>query len=219
MRTSFFAATALLSLTLAACDGAEAGSAEQEAVATFQSSVSGKAVVGQAAPTFSLPDLDAKPVNLADHKGKYVVLEWFNPGCPFVKHVWDEDVMPPTVKAALASEDTVWLGINSGSPGKQGTGVEANRSAAKKWDISHTILLDETGIVGKAYNAKTTPHMYIVDPEGTLVYNGAIDDAPMGRKSGEPVNYVNAAFTDLRGGEAVGTAQTVPYGCSVKYGS
>ena len=98
--------------------------------------------------------------------------------------------------------------------------METNKKAASKWDIEHDILIDETGIVGKAYGAKTTPHMYIVDPDGTLVYNGAIDDAPMGRKGeGAPVNYVDNALGDLSGGAAVGTSQTVPYGCSVKYDS
>ena len=207
-----------LALSLAACSSAEAGP-EDAAISAFPVTVSGKAQVGDAAPEFELPNLQAQPVKLSDFRGKYVVLEWFNPGCPFVKYVWDEDVMPPTVTAALSRGDAVWIGINSGAPGLQGHGVDANTSAAKKWDIAHTILLDETGAVGRAYGAKTTPHMYIVDPEGKLVYNGAIDDAPMGRKTGAPVNYVNAAMGKLWEGQAVGTPQTAPYGCSVKYGS
>lgn len=217
MRTARTSLVALV-LALTACSSAEAGP-EDAAISAFPAKVSGTAAVGSPAPDFELPDLSAQPVKLSDFKGKTVVLEWFNPGCPFVKYAWEEAVMPPTVKSALERPDTVWLAINSGAPGKQGHGVETNQQAAGKWNIEHKILLDEQGLVGKAYDAKTTPHMYVVDPAGVLVYNGAIDDAPMGRKSGEPVNYVDAALGDLTGGQPVGTARTQPYGCSVKYGS
>lgn len=218
VRSSFVALALALALPLGACASAEAG-AEDAAITAFAAKVSGAAKVGAAAPDFELPDLAAQPVKLSDFKGKTVVLEWFNPGCPFVKYAWEEQVMPPTVKAALERPDTVWIAINSGAPGKQGHGVSTNRDAAGKWNIEHKILLDESGVVGKAYGAKTTPHMYVVDPAGVLVYDGAIDDAPMGRKEGAPVNYVGAALTDLTAGQPVGTAKTQPYGCSVKYGS
>lgn len=208
-----------LSALLGACTPAEAGPADA-AITAFSTSVSGTAVVGQPAPDFELPTLAAEPVKLSSLQGQTVILEWFNPGCPFVKHVWDEDVMPPTVKKALERGNVTWLAINSSAPGKQGHGVATNSKAKEKWDIDHRVLLDETGVVGKAYDAKTTPQMYIIDPAGVLVYDGAIDDAPLGRKKGgEPVNYVNIAMDDLAAGNAVGTAQTQPYGCSVKYGS
>jgi len=209
---------ALASL-LGACAPAEAGPADA-AISAFSPTVSGTAVVGQPAPDFELPTLAAEPVKLSSLQGKTVILEWFNPGCPFVKHVWTEDVMPPTVKQALERGNVTWLAINSSAPGKQGHGVETNTTAKEKWNIEHHVLLDPTGVVGKAYDAKTTPQMFIIDPAGVLVYDGAIDDAPLGRKKkGDPLNYVNLAMDDLAGGKAVGTPQTQPYGCSVKYGS
>ncbi|MFO7567370.1 MAG: redoxin domain-containing protein [Enhygromyxa sp.] len=136
--------------------------------------------VGEPAPGFSLPDLDGETVSLADFAGKTVVLEWFNPDCPFVKFAHGEGPL-----ASMATEQrkagVVWLAINSGAPGKQGTGVERNREAASEWTMEHPLLLDEDGKVGHAYGATTTPHMFVIDGEGKLVYAGGLDNAPLGR--------------------------------------
>lgn len=141
------------------------------------------ATLGEAAPAFSLPDLDGKTVSLADFIGKTIVLEWFNPDCPFVKYAHGEGPL-----AGLAAEQTkagvVWIAINSGAPGKQGAGAERNREAAKEWTMEHPILLDEDGKVGHAYGATSTPHMFVIDPAGKLVYAGGLDNAPLGRVDG-----------------------------------
>jgi hypothetical protein len=171
---------------------------------------------GQVAPSFSLPDLDGHPVSLESYRGKTVVLEWFNPGCPFVKYAHESSVALATM-AADRSDDVTWLAINSGAPGKQGEGVALNREAAALWKMTHKVLMDPEGIAGQAYGARTTPHMYIVDTEGMVVYAGALDNAPMGRNDSTHINYIEKALDDLKAGRAVQTPQTKPYGCSVKY--
>jgi peroxiredoxin len=141
------------------------------------------AKLGEPAPAFSLTDLDGKTVSLADFAGKTVVLEWFNPGCPFVKYAHGEGPL-----AGMAGEQTkagvVWLAINSSAPGKQGHDREENRKAATEWKMEHPILLDEDGKVGHAYGATTTPHMFVIDGTGKLVYAGGLDNAPLGRVDG-----------------------------------
>lgn len=132
-----------------------------------------KAKLGEAAPNFSLPDVDGTIHSLEQHNGKVVVLEWFNPGCPFVKAAYDKDVVQEL--SALHASDTVWLRINSGSAGKQGAGADENRRAARKWDIEGPVLLDASGAVGKAYGAKTTPQVVVIDTEGMVRFNGALD--------------------------------------------
>lgn len=178
------------------------------------------AEVGAPAPDFALPDLDGKTVKLSDHRGKVVVLEWFNPGCPFVVASHTRG----TLKGAAARErgrGVVWLAVNSGAPGKQGHGAEVNRAAAKDWGMDHPLLLDESGDVGQAYGATNTPHMYVVDAKGTLVYAGAIDNSPDGERAspqgGTLVEYVTAALEDVRAGRPVRTPRTKAYGCGVKY--
>jgi peroxiredoxin len=178
-------------------------------------------VVGKPAPDFTLKDLGGKEVKLSAYKGKVVVLEWINPGCPFVKK---SHTVGSLVDAAKRhSGDAVWLAVNSGAAGKQGADVAANTEAAKAWSLSHPILRDETGKVGKAYGATNTPNMYVIDKTGTVVYAGAIDNSPDGEGKSAPggklVNYVDAALSDLAAGRPVQTAVTKPYGCSVKYGS
>jgi peroxiredoxin len=142
------------------------------------------AKVGEPAPAFSLPDLDGKQVSLADFAGKTVVLEWFNPDCPFVKYAHDGD----GPLASLANEQTkagvVWLAINSGASGKQGAGAERSKQAKAEWKLEHPILIDEDGKVGHLYGAQTTPHMFVIDAGGKLVYAGALDNAPLGRVEG-----------------------------------
>jgi peroxiredoxin len=165
------------------------------------------AVVGQPAPAFRAPDLTGKPVSLADFKGKTVVLEWHNFGCPFVQKHYGAKV--------------VWLSINSthsGHPDYQ-TPEALAKELARFGATPTRFLMDESGTVGLAYGAKVTPHMYVIDPAGKLVYNGAIDD----KRSANPEdvktsrNLLAAALDELRAGKPVSNAVNVPYGCTIKY--
>lgn len=184
------------------------------------SSSADRAELGGKVKDFTLKDTDGKEHKLSDYtkKGKIVVLEWFNPGCPFVvRHHANATTMMDTFKA-FKDKDVVWLAINSGAPGKQGHGVELNARKKKDWGIEYPILIDESGEVGKYFGARTTPHMYIVSADNTLVYMGAIDDDPRGNKA-ESTNYVADALTAHLAGKDVEEPETRPYGCSVKYGS
>lgn len=169
------------------------------------------------APDFSLRDTDGKTLALASFRGKTVVLEWFNPGCPFVKYAHETGPLKDMAEKKM-SEGIVWLSINSGAAGKQGAGVDTNKKARQAWAIASPVLIDDSGEVGKAYGAKTTPHMYVIDAQGSIVYRGALDNAPLGKApAGGYVNYVDAALTALAAGEPVKLAETQSYGCSVKY--
>jgi len=176
--------------------------------------------VGQQAPNFKLNDINGKVVSLSDFKGKTVVLEWHNPGCPFVKKHYSSGNMQKT-QAAARKAGAVWLTINSGAPGKQGhmSGAEARTLIAQQKAQPSAYLLDPKGVVGKGYDAKTTPHMYIVDPNGRLVYAGGIDDKATSDAAdiAGARNHVLAALGELKGGKAVSVASSRPYGCSVKY--
>lgn len=173
---------------------------------------------GDKAPDFTLKATDGTEHSLATilEEGNVVVLEWFNPDCPFIKkHHANHKTMDETF-AAVADEKVVWLGINSGAPGQQGAGWERNQKAHKDFEMTFPVLMDESGEVGKAYGAKTTPHMFIIAPDGTVAYNGAIDDDRSAGKLGE-TNYVAAALAEMAAGQEVSTPETQPYGCSVKY--
>ena len=176
--------------------------------------------VGDAAPDFTLRDLDGAPVHLADLKGRIVVLEWFNPGCPFVKASHTKGSLVDAA-ARATREGVVWLAINSAAPGKQGAGVEVNKAARTEWRLAHPILLDESGAVGKAYGATNTPHLMVIDQDGLLVYRGAVDNSPDGERGapegGRLVEYAAVAVEDLRAGKPIRVAQTKAYGCGVKY--
>jgi peroxiredoxin len=180
------------------------------------------AKVGAPAPDFTLTDLDGATVKLSDFKGKTVVLEWFNPGCPYVVASHTKGSLVGAA-ARAKKNGVVWLAINSGAPRKQGHGLESNRAAAKKWNMNHPILLDERGTVGKAYGATNTPHMYVIDASGTLRYRGAIDNSPDGEglspKGGTLIRYVDVALEDLAAGRPIQTTDTKAYGCSVKFAS
>jgi len=174
---------------------------------------------GDKAPDFTLKDTTGQEHQLANYlkEGKTVVLEWFNPDCPFiVKHHQNHKTMNESY-AKVKGHDVVWLAINSGAEGKQGHGLERNRKAVKDYGIPFPVLLDPSGRVGKAYGAKTTPHMYVITAEGVVAYSGAIDDDRSAAKLGE-TNHVLAALHDLMQGNNVQVAETKPYGCSVKYG-
>jgi len=178
------------------------------------------APVGKPAPNFSLPDLDGHAVSLADFKGKVVVLEWFNPQCPFVRAAHTKGSLVDAAKRAQA-RGVVWLAINSGGPGKQGHGVEANRKGIEQFGLGHPVLLDEDGRVGRSYGAQRTPHVFVIDEAGTLVYAGAVDSAPDGEgevpDGGVLVRYVDQAIEELAQKKPVSVPSTKPYGCSVKY--
>ena len=177
-----------------------------------------KAEVGKAAPAFTLTDIHGKEVSLGDFKGKTVVLEWFNPGCPFVKRVHLENgPMPAMVKKHVASGG-VWLAINSGAPGKQGTGKEANLQALKDYSINWPLLMDEAGTVGRQYEATKTPHVYVINGEGTLVYAGGVDSTKGAGYGKEAyTNYLQNALDSVAAGTPLKVSSTPAWGCSVKY--
>ncbi len=174
---------------------------------------------GQKATDFKLTDASGKTVQLSDFKGKTVVLEWNNPGCPFVQRHYEGNMQK--TQAAAKAGGVVWLTINSGAPGKQGymEGAAAQKWVGEKKATPAHYLLDPKGIVGKGYAAKTTPHMYIIDGAGVLRFQGGIDDKPAARveEMGSARNHVLAALNEIKAGKPVSVAQTTPYGCSVKY--
>ncbi len=175
---------------------------------------------GDAAPEFTLTDTAGKEVSLADYQGKIVVLEWLNYGCPFVKKHYDSGNLPSLQKRYTA-KDVVWLSINSSAEGKQGymPGQELAEASEKRGNKATAILLDTDGKVGKAYGARTTPHMYVIGKDGRLAYMGALDDKPTTDQSdlGEATNYVAAAVDALMAGGGVEVTKVKPYGCGVKY--
>lgn len=176
--------------------------------------------VGQPAPNFKLNDANGKVVTLSDFRGKPVVLEWHNPGCPFVRKHYDSGNMQKT-QAAAREAGFVWLTINSGAPGKQGhmDGAEARALVAEEKAHPSAYLLDPKGVVGRGYGATTTPHMYLIDAQGTLVYAGGIDDKPTSDEADIPKarNHVLAAVGEVKAGKPVSVSWSRPYGCSVKY--
>lgn len=173
------------------------------------------AKIGEQAPGFELKDVNGKAVKLADYKGKTVVLDWFNPECPVcAMHYRGESVQK--LAAKYKDKGVVFLAINSTGNGIPGAGAERNTAAKKEWKVEFPILLDEAGNVGKSYGAKTTPHCFVIDSKGTLVYAGAIDNGTPGKVGS--VNYVEKALEQTLKGETVSTAETKSYGCAVHYG-
>lgn len=169
------------------------------------------------APDFTLSDLDGNQMTLSGLRGKIVVLEWFNPGCPFVRYAHGEGPLRDLAARHIANGVT-WLAINSSAPGKQGHGVELNRKAQGDWKMGHPILIDEKGTVGRAYNARTTPLMVVIDARGSIAYRGALDNAPLGKVPSEGhQNFVDLALAAVAAGRPVDVAETKSYGCSVKY--
>ncbi|MFV3127764.1 redoxin domain-containing protein [Niveispirillum sp. KHB5.9] len=178
------------------------------------------AVIGKAAPAFTGTNVDGAAVSLADYKGKLVILEWTNHGCPFVRKHYDSGNMQ-AVQAEAVAAGAVWLNVISSAPGEQGNVTPADakaRAASEKWSATTTIL-DPTGAIGRAYAAKTTPHLFIIGKDGTLLYDGAIDDKPTADKADIPgaKNYVRAALADIAAGKPVAVSSSRAYGCSVKY--
>ena len=168
--------------------------------------------VGDTAPGFTLTDSAGDKISLSDFKGKVVVLEWLNPDCPFVQRHYKAGTMK-NLATKYDTQGVVWLTINSTNY----MDAAANAKFKTANHLSYPILVDQSGEVGHLYGAMTTPHMYIIDGEGQLVYIGAIDDDPRGNKDAPKTNYVAAALDEVQAGKAVTTAETKPYGCSVKY--
>jgi hypothetical protein len=176
--------------------------------------------VGAPAPDFTLIDIDGKTHTLSDYRGKMVVLEWVNPECPFVvKHYESGNI--PKLQVSATGDGVVWLAINSGHPGAQG---DFDPAQVKAWQTRtgsapSAYFRDQDGAVGRLYGAKTTPHMYVIMADGTLVYNGAIDSIRSVNRAdiAKAENYVVSALAAVAKGEQVKDAATRPYGCSVKY--
>lgn len=177
-------------------------------------------VIGKTAPQFTVTDSNGKSHSLSAYKGKTVVLEWTNDGCPYVKKHYGAGNMQKLQKEIVAAGG-VWLSIISSAPGKQGyvKGAEANALTSARGASPTAVLLDPVGAVGRAYEAQTTPHMFVIDPAGTLRYMGAIDDQPTTDASAMAAarNYVREAFNAVASGGKVAETATDPYGCSVKY--
>ena len=192
------------------------------ALASFGSAALAQAVVGQPAPAFTATDVTGKTVSLADFKGRHVVLEWVNPGCPYVQKHYNAANMQATQMAATA-QGVVWLAVSTTAldhadykpPAELAAWMKAQKAAAT------TTLMDSDGAIGRAYGARTTPHMYVVNPAGTLVYVGAIDSKPTANPAdiAGATNHVKVALAETLAGKPVSVASTRPYGCSVKYPS
>jgi hypothetical protein len=180
------------------------------------------AVVGEPAPDFEVIDANGTMRSLSEFEGQFVILEWLNHGCPFIQKHYNGNNMQALQKK-YTDQDVVWLSVISSAPGTQGY-MEADeaRQSIEDHNASPTaILLDPEGEMGHAYDSRVTPHMFIIDPDGVLRYNGAIDDKPSARPSSleGAHNYIDAAMSSLMNGEEVDVKTNTPYGCSVKYGS
>jgi peroxiredoxin len=182
--------------------------------------VHAEAEIGKPAPAFTLPSCESKSVSLADFKGKVVVLEWTNYGCPFVvKHYGSGNMQK--LQADATAKGVIWLSICSSAPKQQGhaTPADALKACTEKNSAATAYLIDESGATGRAYGAKRTPEMYVINADGILVYHGAIDD----KKSADPAdiatakNFVAAAIEETLAGKPVSTPETEAYGCSIKY--
>ncbi len=187
---------------------------------TSASPAQAAAIVGQPAPAFTLGDTAGKSHSLAGYQGKWVVLEWVNFECPFVQKHYGSGNMQKLQRATTA-KGAVWLSVNSSAAGKQGNyPKETVLAMLKERSAAPTAyLLDLEGNAGRAYGAKTTPHMFIIDPKGTLVYAGGIDDKPTTEAADVPTakNYVQTALDEGQAGKPISTPTSTPYGCSVKY--
>jgi hypothetical protein len=177
--------------------------------------------VGQTAPDFTLTDINGQTHTLSSFRGKVVVLEWVNQECPFVVKHYDKSGNMPATQKLAREQGVIWLAINSGHPGAQGDFDKGKVEAwMQKTGAAPTAYFrDQTGKVGKLYDARTTPHMFVINTDGVLVYAGGIDDIRSANPNdiAKATNYVKAALADLQAGREVQTKRSQPYGCSVKY--
>jgi peroxiredoxin len=186
------------------------------------------AALGKPAPDFTLNDTEGQSVKLSSLRGKTVILEWFNPDCPFIKYAHTQGPLKDFAQR-VSNDKVVWFDVNSAAAGKQGAGAERNRQAKTEYGITHRILLDESGKVGHSYGAQKTPHLFVIDPKGVLVYRGGVDNAPIGKVDDQrphlPGNaasalekYLDYALADLAAKKPLRLPDTPSYGCTVKYG-
>ena len=209
-------------LLAAGCSGSEAKgpASTNTSPAPADAAAAAPAEIGKPAPSFSGTDVDGKQRALGEFAGKVVVLEWNNPECPFVKKHYGSGNMQALQKE-LTGKGVVWVSVSSSAAGKQGhmDGAAAKAMIADKGASPSVYLLDHAGTIGRMYGAKTTPHMYVIDPKGTLVYAGGIDDKPTANPEDVKTakNHVRAAVDEVLAGKPVTLASTQPYGCSVKY--
>ncbi|WP_288253584.1 thioredoxin family protein [uncultured Hydrogenophaga sp.] len=177
------------------------------------------AAVGQAAPDFTLTDTAGKPVKLSDFRGKHVVLEWNNPGCPFVRKHYQGNMQ--ALQKEAADKGVVWLAINSTEDASSDylTPPQLGRWMSEQKAAPTATLMDEDGKVGRAYAARVTPHMYVIDPQGKLAYAGGIDSIPSARVDDIPkaTNYIRQAMTEIAAGKPLSVTTSRPYGCTIKY--
>ncbi len=189
-------------------------------VAAFVASSANAAPPGNLAPAFKEVNTAGKEIQLSDFAGKTVILEWTNDGCPFVQKHYNSRNMQNTQEAAM-KEGAIWISVISSKPGSQGyaDAARANKLTADRGAKPAHVLLDPDGSMGRAYGAKTTPHMYVITPDGKIAYNGAIDSIKSNRVEDIPkaTNYVLTGLTNLKAGKQPDPALTVPYGCDVKY--
>jgi peroxiredoxin len=192
------------------------------ATAAATASTAAPATVGQPAPAFTAQDTSGKTVSLADFRGKHVVLEWTNPGCPYVVKHYGSGNMQGTQREATA-KGVVWLTVNSTAADSRDFRKPADMAAwmQQQKAAATATLIDADGKVGRAFGARTTPHLYVIDPQGKLVYAGAIDNKPTANPAdvATATNHVKVALNELLAGKPVSTPVTRPYGCSVKYSS
>lgn len=177
-------------------------------------------VIGDPAPDFTATDSHGQTHSLSSHKGSIVVLEWTNHECPYTAKHYEAGAMQALQRDA-AQQGVVWLSVISSAPGRQGyvTPEQANDLTESRGALPSAVILDPSGAVGRLYDAKATPHMYVIDASGKLIYMGAIDDDPSARGNPDDAsNYVRAAMNDLLAGRPVATSKTRAYGCSIKYG-
>ena len=196
--------------------------AASAAAALFTGSAVAAAAVGQPAPDFTLTDTTGKAVRLSDFKGKHVVLEWTNPGCPFVRKHYDSANMQ-TLQKESVGKGVVWLAVNSteNASGDYLAPQQLARWMTGQKAAPSATLMDEEGTAGKAYGARTTPHMYVVNPQGTLIYAGGIDSIPSARQDDikTATNYVRQGLAEALADKPLSAPSTRPYGCSIKYKS
>ena len=204
--------TSLLTLVLLLAGGCEFFDDGEPLVSTYP-----PPVIGAAAPEFKAVDTYGKEHALSQYRGKWVVLEWLNHKCPFVRKHYDNNLMQALQKK-YAEKGVVWLSVVSSAPGKQGhfRNEKANALTKEKGAAPHAVLVDAPGTVGRMYHARTTPHMFVINPEGTLLYMGAIDDKPGSRFEGARP-HVDIALQEAMAGKPVSVPTSQPYGCNVKY--
>ncbi|HEW78796.1 MAG TPA: thioredoxin family protein [Phycisphaerales bacterium] len=206
MRKMILTIAAILAVSSAVLSAGESGKPSVGAGAV-------KSKAGKKAPEFKLKNYDGKMVSLSDYKGKIVVLEWYNYECPFVKHHYEKLNTMVNLADKYKAKNVVWLAINSTSH----LTTEKNKEFAEEHKVSYPMLDDRSGKVGRAYKARTTPHIFIINTEGMIVFDGAIDNSPLGRRKKGVINYVDKALGELTSGKKISISRTKPYGCTVKY--